>query len=532
MSRRNSRVIETQLKQIDAIFRAHSADPPVIKLLEVKKDRNCDIHGLSTSRRGSTDSGKNLSRKGSNASNGETKRSSEKLNESYKKKNRNSIASFTELVERSVTPNGNGFKRDALDREMYNRPRRDSMPIIDNGKLSVARKGSHDTWNAKLFKGMEHPSDFPHMLRSSSQSLNSKNAPEPTNAKSSSSWNVNHFHKYGGNGKDSNLDKKLSLSTSEKIYKRDFANGSTGSSPEPKKELHSILKHRKADEDDLKEIIKRLSFDYIEKEMSQNDNKIELDLMSNSDSSSGGAGRRTPITSLKSTVPRRVSIDSLDSRRGSRRLSDFSSDADDDIVTRDRLIKSSPSPVSASSVNKLRIRVDSRRFLLNRNSDTSVRTHRATPLLGLSCSYSLCNMRFRKSAMSVAASKLSWEEYRGSSSKLFENKKDREKNCFFISRSPRALFGSISKYLIILIAGFQQIVFKCFDVERKSFASPFPLIQKKLVEVSPAQWNLGWRLRRCLRLRTNQEFQCVATTRIQIFITAPLSRKCLRRKLN
>lgn len=353
MSRRSSRVLETQLKQIDAIFRAHSADPPAVIVLDVKKDRNCDIHGICESRRGSNDSAKNLSRKGSTASTIDASKrnsycSTEKLNENFRKKNnnRNSIASFTELVERSVTPNGNnGYHRASIEREL-SRPRRESMPIIDNMKSPNGKKNPLDTWNTRLFKGMDHPSNFPNTLRSSSQSLNGKNG-DTTSRRASSSWNVNHFHNYNGN---TNLDKKLSLSTSEKIFKRDYANGSTGSSPEPKKELHSILKHKKPDEDDLKEIIKRLSFDYIEKEMSQNGgNKVEVDLLSNSDSSSGGTGRRTPLTSLKA-APRRISIDSLDSRRGSRRLSDFSSTSgDDDTVTlRNRLNSKSSAVVSSA----------------------------------------------------------------------------------------------------------------------------------------------------------------------------------------
>ncbi|CRK96258.1 CLUMA_CG009683, isoform B [Clunio marinus] len=353
MSRRSSRVIESQLKQIDAIFRAHSADPPHVVTLELKKDKNCDVHGLSLTRRGSMDSTKNLSRKGSTASSVEGKRNSfcstEKLNENFRKKNRNSIASFTELVERSVTPNGNGFSRGAVEREVFNRPRRESMPIIDNVKTSNGKKSPlHENWNNRLFKGMEHPSNFPNMLRTSSQSLNGKN--NGGDRRSSSSWNVNHFHNYNGN---SNLDKKQSLSTSEKIFKRDYANGSSsGSSPEPKKELHSILKNKKHDEDDLKEIIKRLSFDYIEKEMSQNgNNKMEVDLLSNSDSSSGGNGRRTPITTFKN-MPRRISVDSLDSRRGSRRFSDFTDD--DDIVTLRNRFNSNSSQVQPSDANRPR----------------------------------------------------------------------------------------------------------------------------------------------------------------------------------
>lgn len=349
MSRRSSRVLDRQLKQIDAIFRAHSEDPPVITVLEVKKDKKCDIHGICTLRRDSVDSAKNLSRKGSSASTIDaTKRNSycstEKLNENYRNKNRNSIASFTELVERSVTPNGSTFNRSAMERELANRPRRESMPIIDNVKPSNGKKSPLDTWNTRLFKGMEHPSNFPNMLRSSSQSLNGKNGADTAERRASASWNVNHFHNYNGKANGTNLDKKLSLSTSEKIFKRDYANGSAGSSPEPKKELHSILKHKKSDEDALKEIIKRLSFDYIEKEM--NDSKMDVDLLSNSDSSSGGTGRRTPLTSIKA-APRRISIDSLDSRRGSRRSSDFSMNGDDDIVMLKNRLNRSSAQVSA-----------------------------------------------------------------------------------------------------------------------------------------------------------------------------------------
>lgn len=337
MSRRSSRVLDSQLKQIDAIFRAESVDPPAVVLLEVKKDKKCDIHGICNApRRDSVDSTKNLSRKGSiDISKRNSFCSTEKLNENFRKKNRNSIASFTELVERSVTPNGNGFNRGGSVE--VNRPRRDSMPIIDkNGK-----KNPLDTWNTRLFKGMEHPSSFPNMLRSSSQTLNVKSG-DTVGRRASSNWNVNHFHNYNGNG--TNLDKKQSMSTSDKIFKRDYANGSNGSSPEPKKELHSILKHKKTDDDDLKEIIKRLSFDYIEKEMSQNGNKMDVDLLSNSDSSSAGTGRRTPVTSPLKAAPRRISVDSLDSsRRGSRRLSDFSTSGDDDMLVtlRNRLNKSS-----------------------------------------------------------------------------------------------------------------------------------------------------------------------------------------------
>lgn len=348
MSRRNSRVIESQLKQIDEMFRINENSESVIKVIDIKKDKNCDVHGLS--RRGSTDSTKsNLIRRASTASNVDvTKRNSisgtDYLNKNaalYRKRNRNSISSITDLVHRSVTPNG---RSESIDRELFSRPRRDSAPIIHDN--SRTKRNVLDTWNSRLFKGMEHPSNFPSMLRSSTSTLNivplnkGHNNDKGTmmSRRASSSWNVNHFHNYNGN----NLNKELSKSTSDKIFKRDFTNGnkSNSISPEPKKGFQptSILKHKKH-EDDLKEIIKRLSFEYIEKEHNTdcalNGHKVDSDLLSNSDSSSG-----TPAVTFvpKLSLPRRISIDSLDSRRSSRRFSDFSINGDDDEADDDLVL--------------------------------------------------------------------------------------------------------------------------------------------------------------------------------------------------
>lgn len=341
MSRHSNRVIESQIKKIDEIFRTHN-DPHYVTIVDVKKDKNCDFHGKSPSRRGSVDIGgtKNLSRRGSMASNLESRRSycsTDKLNAEKEKyqKSRNSIASFTELINRNIINDENGMYR--------NQMRRESMPVIDtNGK----KNHSLDTWNSRLFKGMEHPSSFPNMLRSTNAN-GTKAAVDTTTRRASSNWNVNHFHNYASELNKTNLDRKQSMSTSEKIFKRDYTQ-----SPEPRKgkELHSILKHNKKDQqqpekiqttagdDELKEIIKRLSFDYIESEMSQNGNKMDIDLLSNSDSSSGGNGRI--LTSTKLT-PRRISIDSLESssRRSSRRFSDFSVNSDDLGTFKTRLNK-------------------------------------------------------------------------------------------------------------------------------------------------------------------------------------------------
>lgn len=343
MSRRNSHAIDSQLRQIDAIFRSNE-EPHVVTIVDVKKDKNCDFHRNSPSRRGSveiinTKNNNNGLRKGSVSPRMENRKSfcsTDKLNDKMLKKNgRNSIASFTELINHSHINGLNGRNSvDQIDGTSVPK-KRNSMSIteVSNGG---SKKDPLGNWNTRLFKGIEHPSNFPNTLRSSQTSA--KNGNHDATRRASSSWNVNHFHNYT-NGTPSNLDRRQSLSTSEKIYKRDYMNGSNPGSPEPKKELHSILKPHNGrkntssdNDEELKEIIKRLSFDYIEKEMTRNGNKIDVDLLSNSDSSSGGGGGGTGrnFTSTK-LAPRRISIDSLESssRRSSRRFSDFSVNSDD-----------------------------------------------------------------------------------------------------------------------------------------------------------------------------------------------------------
>lgn len=370
MSRRNSRAVDTQLRQIDAIFRANE-EQHVVTIVDVKKDKNCDFHRNSPSRRGSVDiitKNNNVSRKGSVSPSLETKQtfcSTDKLNEKMHKKNaRNSIASFTELVSRNDI---NDLYRKSVDRVDHaitsSSKRRDSTSTVD-GNGGRKNSQSNGTWNGRLFKGMEHPSNFPNMLRSSQSQTKVGNFDQNTSRRASSNWNVNHFHNYTNGSSSSNLDRKQSLSTSEKIYRRDYTNGnvSNPNSPEPKKELHSILKQNGHNnnngkkntsdhEDELKEIIKRLSFDYIEKEMSQNgnnNNRMDIDLLSNSDSSSGGTGRILTSTKL---APRRISIDSLDSssRRSSRRYSDFSVNSDDYVTFKTSSPRQQQQPIQVSS---------------------------------------------------------------------------------------------------------------------------------------------------------------------------------------
>lgn len=339
MSRRNSRVIDAQHKQIEELFRAN-ANPESIAVVEVTTDKNCNVHG--DSRRESFDS-----RRSSVVSNHEKREkrqsfcSTDTLNSMAAKKNRNSIGSFTDLVQRHP-----GFTREtaSVERDIFSKYR-ESVPSLETSKSKI-RRGS-DTFSSRLFKGMEHPSNFPQMLRSS-QSINQLNSMPIKNDKSekitlsrrsSSNLNVSNGQTNG------NATKRISISSIDKMGKRDYSLNNDANNNLTKKEFHptSILKKRP--EDDLKEIIKRLSFDYIEKSVLNGespgfdsvDSKMpEIDVLSISGSSSGGKSSTTPLASTPVTkTPRRISIDSLaslDSRRSSRRFSDFSINGDDDIA--------------------------------------------------------------------------------------------------------------------------------------------------------------------------------------------------------
>lgn len=315
MSRRNSRMIESQLKKIDEIFRESSnAETQDVKVLDIQRDKNCNVHGNVT-RRGSA----GLSRKGSMASNYEVNKrnsfcSTDSLNRN--KLNRNSIGSFTELIHR---PSNNGFRKESIEQDIFQKYRRGSTPT---SQLNRSKRNSLDTWNSKLFKGLEHPSSFPTMLRSSSSSTqlntaHAKNENEKLSVsrRSSSQWSVNSSN-------SSNMDKKLL----ERNFKRDFTSPTVDL--KNKKEPVSILR-KKRSEDELKEIMKRLSFDYIENEVRNGRKSVESDLFSDNTKSSEHSSHSPIVTPSK--VPRRVSIDSLESRRSSRCFSDFSINGDDDI---------------------------------------------------------------------------------------------------------------------------------------------------------------------------------------------------------
>lgn len=303
MSRRNSRLIDSQLQQIDSIFHANE-EPHVVKFLDVKKDENCDVHRASSPYRVNNDA----------------KRRSIIPDKYEKPQFRNSIGSFTELVNRYKESNRGSV--DYSDANNGLSKRRSSMPFV-NGNKGIKSKNPLDTKNSRLFKGMDHPSNFPNILRSTQKI--EKVCPF-----------INGSRRLLSNSNSQNNVSQLStLKIRQRLsLPRDYI----PTSPEPKKEIHSILKHKNENDkklatssDDLKEIIKRLSFDYIEKEMTQNEKKVnekkDNDVLSSD--SSGCTGR----FSTKS-APRRTSIDSLDSnsRRSSRRFSDFSANSDDFIM--------------------------------------------------------------------------------------------------------------------------------------------------------------------------------------------------------
>lgn len=182
--------------------------------------------------------------------------------------NRNSIAHFGDL-------NYSGASRLNPDR------RRDSLPVLN-----------------KPVKPMEHPSDFPSMLRTTSVST------------------VDLRRKPSVTTRSSSINKRSSLNLEDHHHIHNPFTTSTG-------KLHSILKNKASSpskdsetssDQDLCDLTKRLSFD---------SGIVKQPLLN----------RRNSNDSSYSSYSRRISIDSLDARRNSRRFSDVSSmfgGADDD----------------------------------------------------------------------------------------------------------------------------------------------------------------------------------------------------------
>lgn len=269
--------VDKQLRKIDEIFMNQKENE--VRIIESRTSRNCSVHG--SHRRGSVCSvavapvkkrdwvvGSSMAdlRRPSYGSIYNVGREEEMAKRKVRLANRNSIAHFGDL-NYSVT--GGRLNPDR---------RRDSLPVLN-----------------KPLKPMEHPSDFPSMLRTTSVSTVdlrrkpsiSTRRPSAINAKRSS----------------------LNLEDHHPTIHNPFTT-STG-------KLHSILKNKASSpskdsetssDQDLCDLTKRLSFD---------SGIVKQPLLSNR--------RNSNDSSSYSSYSRRISIDSLDARRNSRRFSDVSS---------------------------------------------------------------------------------------------------------------------------------------------------------------------------------------------------------------
>ncbi|XP_062543581.1 WD repeat-containing protein 47 isoform X5 [Armigeres subalbatus] len=259
-------VVDKQLQKIDEIFMNQKENE--VKIIESRTSRHCNIHG--SHRRGSICSGVKRDYVSSMADLSATKRGSygsiynvgreaEMAKRKTRLANRNSIAHFGDLY--------------SSKNSLYNPDRRrDSMPVLN-----------------KPVRPMEHPSDFPSMLRSTSVSTVDLRRKPSLSGRSSAS-------------------KRSSLNLEDHQIHLPFA-PSTG-------KLHSILKNKASSpskdsedssEHDLCDLTKRLSFD---------SGTVKPPIVN----------RRNSNDSSYSSYSRRISIDSLDAaRRNSRRMSDVSS---------------------------------------------------------------------------------------------------------------------------------------------------------------------------------------------------------------
>lgn len=259
-------VVEKQLKKIDEIFLNQKENE--VKIIESRTSRHCNIHG--SHRRGSVCSATkrdyvssmadlSVSKKASYGSIYNVGRETEMAKRKTRLANRNSIANFGDLY--------------SSRKNLYNSDRRrDSMPIL-----------------SKPIRAMEHPSDFPSMLRATSVST------------------VDLRRKPSVTGRSA-VSKRNSLNLDDHQIHLPFA-PSTG-------KLHSILKNKASSpskdsedssEHELCDLTKRLSFD---------SGAVKQSTLN----------RRNSNDSSYSSFSRRISIDSLDAaRRNSRRFSDVSS---------------------------------------------------------------------------------------------------------------------------------------------------------------------------------------------------------------
>ncbi|XP_035908125.1 WD repeat-containing protein 47 isoform X5 [Anopheles stephensi] len=290
--------VDRQLKKIEEIFNQNQKENEV-KIIESRTSRSCSVHG--SHRRGSVCS---VKRRDSIASSigdlstvGAGKRPSygsiynvgREAEMAARRRsrlgNRNSIANFGDLQQQYAITTSSPAARKSLSGFADPR-RRDSMPVLNTIKPLSNRP-------------LEHPADFPSMLR----------------ATSVSTMDLRRKPSIGGGG-GAGVSRRSSMNSKRNSLHLDDSLATM--------KLHSILKKaaspskdsEDSGEHELCDMTKRLSFDSGISKPS-----LGLGLPSHN-----GHNRRNSNDSSYSSFSRRISIDSLDaSRRYSRRLSDASS---------------------------------------------------------------------------------------------------------------------------------------------------------------------------------------------------------------
>jgi hypothetical protein len=283
MSQNSYGRVRQQLKDIDSLFRTNS---PVkeVEIIYNEKDKNCDVHSINGNRRKSTDSVKSMSRRRGSMSStlfgNERRDSFPEFLEKY---------SIIENDEYIGSYDASSFA-DILESKISSSPRHKSVEREDisraNNKKTTSdiknwnKRSSISTSNVNNIKSksIDHPSKFPDMLRSTSTNDISRR----------SSWS-----------NLPNTNRKASLPLNNKHSNYSLSSLKSPESPSPSPSKFKLNLNNRRD--------------------------------SYSDSSNSSNGLRNFHN--KYSMPRRISIDSLNSssstRRSSRKISDFGLSDDD-----------------------------------------------------------------------------------------------------------------------------------------------------------------------------------------------------------
>lgn len=242
MSQNSYTRVRQQLKDIDSLFRTNS---PVkeIEIIYNEMDRNCDVHSINGNRRKSTDSIKSMSRRrGSMSSSfGERRDSFPEFLEKYSIIENDELigscdASFADILERKIaaedcySPRHKSVELEDISRANSNKKTAESKKwnkrsSISSSNVNIAVSQS----NNKNTKTIDHPSKFPDMLRSTSQSQND------ISRRSSWSYLPNSSRKASLplNNKHSNISLS-SLKSATTTQRRDSHSDSSNSSNGPR----------------------------------------------------------------------------------------------------------------------------------------------------------------------------------------------------------------------------------------------------------------------------------------------------------